>query len=152
MTVAFIGHRKIKQAETLRVRLADVVTELIEKGADTFLFGSRGDFNSLCYEIVSQLKEKFPHIRRIYVRAEYDYNEKYTKYFLTSYEETFFPDKVRGAGRLSYVIRNQIIVDMCDVLVTYCDMEYKPSTGTKSGTIQATLYAQQKKKQIINLF
>ncbi len=152
MTVAFIGHRTIEQSETLRGRLAEIVTELIENGADTFLFGSKGNFNSLCYEIVSQIKEKYRHIRRVYVRAEYDYSEKFTEYFLTSYEETFFPDKVRRAGRLSYVIRNQIIVEMCDVLVTYCDMEYKPSTGTKSGTIQAALYAKQKKKQIINLF
>jgi len=152
MTVTFIGHRKIERAEALKEKVAEIVTDLIvNKNADTFLFGSRGDFNKICYDVVTRLKVQYPHVRRVYVRAEYDYADKFTDYLLDSYESTFFPDKVRGAGVLSYVIRNQVMVDMCDIAVVYCDTNYKPEK-TKSGTAMATQYAQKRKKQIINLF
>lgn len=165
MKVAFIGHRNAP--ETIKERLAEVVKTLIEKEyADTFLFGSRSAFNSMCYEIVSDFKKAYPHIRRVYVRGEYDYPDIYVDYLLKYYEETFFPDRVRGAGVLSYVVRNQILVNMCDVLVAYCDFGYEPPAQKdyvgiapvcivrkkKSGTIMAMSYAQQKKKTIINLF
>ena len=152
MTVAFIGHRKVEQKEALKIRLESIVTTLIEQeNADTFLFGSRSEFDSLCYEIVSDLKKVHQHIKRVYVRAEYEYIDKnYTDYLLTFYEETIFPNKVSGAGRLSYVKRNQVMVDMCDVAVVYCDTNYIPTAPTKSGTVMATAYAQQKKKRIIN--
>lgn len=152
MKVTFIGHRRIEQTEALKKRLTDIVTELIVKeNADTFLFGSRGEFNRLCHDVVSQLKAQYPHIRRVYVRAEYDYGDKFTDYLLAGYEETFFPDKVREAGALSYIIRNQVMVDISDLLVVYCDMNYKPAK-TKSGTVMAIQYARRKKKPMINLF
>lgn len=154
VTVAFIGHRKIEQT-ALKERLTDIVTTLIvEENAVTFLFGSRSEFNEICYDVVSRLKESYPNVRRVYVRAEYDYEKKYTDYLLSGYEETFFPDKVRGAGTLSYVVRNQVMVDMCDILVTYCDVNYQPprkNIPKKSGTVMAMLYAEKKKKRIINL-
>ena len=131
--------------------MTDIVTALIVKEtADTFLFGSRGEFNRLYHDVVSQLKAQYTHIRRVYVRAEYDYGDKFTDYLFAGYEETFFPDKVRGAGLLSYVIRNQVMVDMSDVLITFCDINYKPAK-TNSGTVTVTLYAQKKQKRIINL-
>ena len=166
MTVAFIGHRNVVQTEALEKRVTEVVTTLIEKeNADTFLFGSRSVFNSICYDTVSKLKITYPHIKRIYVRAEFDYCDKLMEYLLEYYEESFFPDGVRGAGTLSYIKRNQVMVDMCDVLVVYCDMNYRlptktignltlgvtKSTKSKSGAVMATFYAQQKKKRIINL-
>lgn len=155
MTVAFIGHRKIERTDELVERLTKVVVDLIEKeNADTFLFGSRSQFDSLCYEIVSKLKQVYPHIKRVFVRAEYEHIDKqYTDYLLTYYEETFFPDQVRGAGRLSYVARNKVMVDSCSVLVTYCNLGGDlPRQRTKSGTAMATQYAMSKKKRIINFF
>ncbi len=154
MKIAFIGHRNIVRTRELCDRLRRVVELLIEKdGADTFLFGSRGDFNSLCYEVVTELKEKYSHIRRVYVRAEYEYiNRDYADYLHTLYEESFFPSEVHGAGVLSYIRRNEFLIDMCNVLVVYCDMNYNPQTGTGSGTKRAVAYAERKNKRIINLF
>lgn len=168
MKVAFIGHRNVKETEALKERLSEVLTTLIEnENADTFLFGSRSAFNDICYEIVSHFKGTYPHIKRIFVRAEYDYDFKSVAYLLENYEETFFPDRVRGAGELSYVVRNQVLADMCDVLIVYCDVNYNlprkkcrnamleavyAHRHNKSGTKMAMSYAQQKKKQIINVF
>lgn len=151
---AFIGHRKIEKTEMLKNRLAQTVKNLIEnEGVDTFLFGSRSAFDDICYDIVTRLKEVYTHIRRVYVRAEYEcISQDYHDYLLTLYEETYYADQARGAGYRSYIKRNQAMIDKCDVLVVYCDMSYTPPTRTKSGTILAFQYAQKKQKRIINLF
>ncbi|MCH5160345.1 MAG: hypothetical protein J1F66_05850 [Clostridiales bacterium] len=57
MTVAFVGHRKVENYEATKERLKETVVALIGEGADTFLFGSSGYFNHLCYEAVSELKD-----------------------------------------------------------------------------------------------
>ena len=151
--VAFIGHRSIKNIESVKERLTECLNALIGEGVDTFLFGSVGDFNWLCYEVVSELKERYQHIRRVYVRAEYDVvSEDYVEYLYSHYEDSFFPGKVLKAGARSYVVRNQVMIEKCDVLVTNCDVNYKAPRNTKSGTIMAVAYAMRKKKRVINLF
>ena len=39
---------------------------IVEKGYAIFLFGGFWDFDELCYNIVSHLKEKYPKLKRIY--------------------------------------------------------------------------------------
>ena len=153
LKVAFIGHRKIERTGELQRRLADTVTTLIEKEkAETFLFGSKSEFNDLCYEIVTVLQQTYPHIRRVEIRASNEYlPQMYIDIILKYYEETVFPECVGGAGYRAYIKRNQAMIDMCDVLIAYCDMNFKPSTRTKSGTILAAEYARKKKKRIINV-
>lgn len=59
MRVAFIGHRKIAETGELKRELTGIVESLIvNEYADTFLFGSKSDFNGLSYEVVSEQKEK----------------------------------------------------------------------------------------------
>ena len=153
MKVAFIGHRKIEKTETLKQKLRDIVSSLIEKeNADTFLFGSKSEFNDLCYEIVTKLKESYPYIRRIEVRASNEYlAQMYIDITLKYYEETLFPEKVSGAGYRSYIKRNQAMIDMCDFLITYYNKEYQPLSGKTSGTRKAVEYAVKNNKRIINL-
>ena len=95
----FIGHREIEETDGLKNGLAALIEALIrEEGVEVFLFGSRGRFNALCYEIVSRLQQKYPHIKRVYVRAEYPYiQESYETYLLKQYEESYFPPSVRNA-------------------------------------------------------
>ena len=151
MVVAFVGHRKVENKKETVGRIYEALSDLIEnEDADTFLFGSRSEFDRLCFRVVTEMKKIYPNIRRVYVRAEWDYDDM--KYLLENCEETFYPDKVRGAGAKVYVVRNQILIDMCDVLVAYCDPNYHPPTNTKSGTQMAVSYARKKKKRVINLF
>ncbi len=154
MKVAFIGHRNIERTQELRECLTQTVESLIvNENADIFLFGSRSAFNDLCYEIVTELQNKYGHIKRIYVRAEYEYIKKeYIDYLSSLYEDTFFPIEVHGAGVLSYIKRNRVMIDMCDVLVAYCNQDYAPPTRVRSGTKTAVEYARSKHKRIINLF
>lgn len=153
----FIGHRKIERSLKLEEKLYKEIEKLINGGIHTFMFGSRSDFDSLCYEIVTDLKKKPKgdgpvlerDIKRIYVRAEYPYiNQDYYDYLLKSYEETYYPEKILNAGRAVYVERNQFMIDMSLVCVFYYNdtINYKG----KSGTEIAYKYAVKKHKRIIN--
>ena len=71
-TCCFFGHRKIEDSSELRTKLYDTIEKLIvNENIATFLFGSKSEFDALCHEAVTELKEKYPHIKRVYVRAEY---------------------------------------------------------------------------------
>lgn len=149
-TCCFLGHREINESKELRQTVYETVKSLItDKGVDTFLFGSKSRFDSLCLEIVTQLKEKYSHIKRIYVRAEYPYiNDSYRKYLLRSYDDTYFPEKLLRAGKAVYVERNYEMIDKSYFCMIYYDSSYSPSTR-KSGTKIALDYAVAHKKRII---
>ena len=151
-TCCFIGHREIEETEELREKLWGIIETLItQKGVDTFLFGSKSGFNSLCHSMVSEIKEKYPHIKRIYVRAEYPYiSDRYREYLLEDYEDTYFPSRVLGAGRASYVERNYEMIDSSSYTVFYYKEKSAP-TKRKSGTKIALDYATVRKKVIIKL-
>ena len=68
MKVAFIGQVDYRERELI-VKLKDKVKKIVEnliveKGADEFIFGSIHCFNEICYDVVTELKIKYPHIQR----------------------------------------------------------------------------------------
>ena len=164
MTVCFIGHRKVQKTEELVSLLKATVIELIEKGVKTFLFGSKSEFDELAWEVVTELKVKYPFIKRVYVRAAFQHvDEFYVKYLLKLYEETYFPPKIENAGKFSYVERNFEMIDNSAYCVFYYDESYVPKeetkkrdilrpTRSKSGTRVAYNYAIKNNKKIINVF
>lgn len=166
MKVCFIGHRKIDNVDELTAKLYDTVYELIANGADTFLFGSKSEFNSACWNTVSALKQQYSFIERVYVRAEYPViDQSYTSYLLQYYEKTFYPPELIRAGRSIYIKRNRAMIDASDICIFYYNPEYTPPDKKrkkyssllpdikhKSGTAIAFTYAQQTHKQIINLY
>ena len=164
-TCCFFGHRKIDVTDELISRLRETVENLIVgKKVDTFLFGSKSEFNELCLQVVTELKEKYPHIRRVYVRAEFPYiDESYTDYLLQSYERTYYPERMINAGKAAYVERNYEMIDNSSYCVIYYDenylpprrrnskrnvSDYQPSSGTKL----AHDYTVKKNITVINLF
>lgn len=148
-TCCFLGHREINITDELKKNLRVVIEHLItEENIDIFLFGSKSRFDSLCQETVTELKEKYPHIKRVYVRAENPYiDESYEAYLLESYEDTYFPKSVLGAGKASYVKRNYEMIDKSCYCIIYYDEQGAPTTR-KSGTKIALDYAIKKGKQI----
>ncbi len=151
-TCCFIGHREIDESDQLKERLRKEIERLIEKeNIDTFLFGSKSRFNDLCYQTVTRLKDKYPHIKRIYVRAEYEHiNDNYTAYLLGAYQQTYYPKNIMGAGKAAYVKRNfEMIIDS-RFCIFYYDENYNPQTR-KSGTKIALDYAIKLNKEIIRL-
>ncbi len=148
LKAAFIGHREIEKSECLMKNLFSLLESLIlERGVTVFLFGSRSEFNTMCYEAVSKLKEKYAYISRIYVRGEYlNIGEDYKKYLLSKYEHTYFPEQAINAGKLVYIIRNRVMIDESDICIFYFDKE------RNVGTRYAYEYAVNHRKKIFNLF
>ena len=149
----FFGHRKTEETEEMKTKLQEIIENLIVKQeVDTFLFGSKSAFNSLCLEVVTELKQqKYPDIKRIFVRAEYPYiKEDYKRYLLQFYEDSYYPETLLGANRAVYVKRNYEIIDKSKYCVIFYNENFAPAKR-KSGTKIALYYAKAKKKEIIML-
>ena len=151
-TCCFFGHRTINESEDLKRKLTDTVENLIvNKKVDTFLFGSKSRFDSLSLEVVTKLKEKYPHVKRIYVRAEFPFiSEDYMAYLLKFYDDTYYPEKLIGAGKAVYVERNFEMINNSKYCVVYYDEQNAPATR-KSGTKIALQYAIKKGREITNM-
>ena len=102
------GHRKVEGKEELKEKLSEIFESLIVlENVDTFFVGSKSEFDSLCRDVLAVQKEKYSHVKRIYVRAEYpDINEDYERYLLESCEATYFPEKARK-GRPLVLFKHQ---------------------------------------------
>ena len=161
----FFGHRKIDESEKLKSNLCEIIENLIvNENVDTFFFGSKSEFNTLSLNIVTDLKEKYTHIKRIYVRSAHQHiNDRYKNYLLESYEDTYFPERIENSGKASYVERNQEMIDKSNFCVVYYDKNYLPPRRKsnhinlvdyqpKSGTKVAYDYAIKKGKKVINTF
>ena len=151
-TCCFIGHREINETKELISQLFEIIEKLIvEENVDTFLFGSKSAFDSLCYGIVTKIKKKYPQIKRVYVRAVYPHIDgSYKNRLLTSYDDTYYPEKVAGAKKACYVKRNYEMIDKSHICVFYYSEKEAPA-NRKSGTKVALDYAVKKDKRIINV-
>ena len=148
----FLGHRTINETEELKSKLIEIIENLIvDKKVDTFLFGSKSRFNNLCLELVTKIKEKYPHIKRVYVRAEYPYiSKQYENYLLKRYESTYYPPKIVNSGKSAYIQRNYEMINNSCYCIFYYD-KANARTSYKSGTKIALDYAIKKSKNIINV-
>ena len=179
MTVCFIGHRTVIEVTRLRIKLIETVSQLILVGADTFLFGSKSEFDSLCWEVVTVLKKNYPHIKRVCYNAPHETvftSKEERQHFenicaklvgrevrFKDYESAIVSPKSQNATKDTYIMRNQDMIDDSDVCLFYFDKNYLPPQKKlsqkhvadyqpQSGTAIAFAYAQHKKKKIFNLF
>ena len=71
-TCCFFGHRKVPNAVEIKNKVYKEVENLIaNKGVCIFLFGSKSEFDDLCHEVVTELKEKYPD----YLKAKYNIDD-----------------------------------------------------------------------------
>lgn len=100
---------------------------------------------------MTELKKKHHHIKRIFVRAEYPViGDRYENYLLESFEETYFPERIKVAGRIVYAERNFEMINNSKYCVIYYN-EGSEFKSRKSGTKMALDYAVKSKKEIILL-
>ncbi len=158
------GHRKVLEKDEIREKLSEIFERLIvSENVNIFYLGSRSEFDDLCRQVLAVKKEKYPHIKRIYIRAEYpDINEDYENYLLKSCEVTYFPERAINGGKAVYVERNCEMIDKSDFCVVYFKDGYLPPRRKggnkdlfdyqpKSVSGIAYNYAVRKKRLIINL-
>lgn len=101
MIATFIGHRKIQASQEFFCRLKKFIFCIAnDMNVDTFLFGSKSNFNDLCLQAVTEIKRTKNDIQRVYVRAEYpNISTEYEKYLLTVYDATYMPQNLLNAGK-----------------------------------------------------
>ena len=175
----FIGHRKIDLTKELEEKTKNVIENLIiNKEVTTFLLGSKSEFDSLCHKILSDLKDKYPYIKRVAYTCKSEgctlesERQKWQEIYFNLYKEKVdllcvdeeFDHKAKyTSGKASYVERNQAMIDNSDYCIFYYNENYKPKPQKqskrdinyyqpKSGTAFAYKYAKQKKNEIINIF
>ncbi|MGN0822486.1 MAG: hypothetical protein ACI4NG_01805 [Candidatus Gallimonas sp.] len=178
-TCCFIGHRKIDITIEMKKNLTNLIEKLIKRNnVLNFIFGSRSEFDDLCYAVVTELKNKYKNIRRIAYtcKSEYCILENEREYFeklcstlsnkkrkLSGYEEEYEHDTKYVANKASYIERNQAMIDNSDYCIFYYNEDdqplqrnYSENNQTRyqsnSGTKIAYRYAKKKNKRIINIF
>ncbi len=154
-TCCFIGHRRVDMLEEGKKELYKTIEDLIvEKGVSVFLFGSKSQFNTICHKAVTEIKEKYPEIKRIYVRAEYPcINDDYKSFLLESYEDTYYPESVLNSGKACYIKRNFEMINKSDYCIIYYNDYYRREHyEKKSGTKLVLDYAKNRRLKMINIY
>ena len=151
LKICSIGHRYIVVTNLMIKFLTDFFENcILNENVSSFIFGSKSQFNDLCYDIVSNLEKKYPHIKRIYYMSyDFELEERFKDMYLEHYEDVLVPQKVFKSGKLAYVKRNEAMIDDSDICLFYYN---ENSNNLKSGTKIAFEYAKKKKKKIVNIF
>ena len=166
----------MEETKQLKERLTQLLVFLIEqKNVKNFLFGSRSEFNTFCYKVVTELKERYPELIRkqypcrsevcalIKDKGQIYENEKYG-YVLWVEEEVDHKTKYTS-GKAQYVERNQAMIDDSDYCIFYYNALYQPPLRRNSkkdlapyqpnsGTEAVLEYAYRKKRngKLIDVF
>lgn len=140
MTVTFCGHREILSGEDeIRKKLKEEVEKIILAGATEFLLGGYGKFDLMCAGVVKELKEKYPFIKSVLVKAYL--NARFDSWL---YDESEYPPIENSIRRFAIIKRNEYMVDKSHLVIAYV----KNNTGGAAITLK---YALKKNKKIVDL-
>ena len=146
---SFFGHRTIELTEKLKATTTAEILRSVDFGCRTFYFGGYGEFDALCYEIVSKIKEEHPEweLRRIYCVSQERYLRKDVRYFhREDYDEVIYLAPAFEGWYKSIYFRNCAMIDRSDYLIFYAEAR------EDSGAYKAYRYAQRRKKTAVNLW
>ncbi len=165
---AIFGHRKIDKEDKLYLedRLHETFKTLIDKGYSIFLFGSKSEFDDLCYKTITNLKDLYTDIKRIgylyamenaFTKEEYDNYQLLYKGANNRLKNYKLYEKIKHfefENSNLYIERNKKMIDDADICIFYYKENHlspKNSLGnrTNSGTKIALEYAKSKNKEII---
>lgn len=128
----------------------DEIVKTVDLGCRVFYFGGFGDFDRLCYEIVTKMKQAHPefNIRCVYCVTQERYLYKPSRYFKTQdYDQIIYLVPSFSGWYKSIYFRNCAMIDQSDYLIFYAQER------TNSGAYKAYQYAKTKKgKHVVNLF
>lgn len=107
----FFGHRECYGLDAQH--LQNTIEDLIQQGVDTFYVGNQGDFDSMVYGCLKQLRLAYPHIHVSVVLA----------YLPTGKREEDMPDtmypEIEGHPRFAIERRNRWMIDASDCCLCY---------------------------------
>ena len=136
----FFGHRDCPS--TIQPKLQDVLEDLIiHHHVDTFYVGHQGQFDSIVYHTLQQLKKTYAHIRVTVVLAYMPGKKTDTNH----YENTLLPDGIESTPpRYAISYRNDWMLKQADCVITYIK-------HTFGGASQYAEKAIRQKNTVINL-
>jgi len=114
-TCCFFGHREV--THNIRPKLTAIIQRLVtEDGVTEFYLGNQGQFDSMVYSVLKELKAKYPHIRYTVVLA-YMPDEHIKEVYG---EDTLFPDGMESVPK-KYAIskRNDWMIQQSGFAVCY---------------------------------
>ena len=136
----FFGHGQVDVEGELYDRVKSMIERLIvEDKVDTFLFGRKSEFDILCFYAVTKLKEKYPHIKRIYTRTDFPFiNGEFIDYE-RYYDDTYYPGRILHDGKTVYKGQSEkerldmsgtcLLYDEKELSEPWFDFEYAKQTG-----------------------
>lgn len=147
---SFFGHRKIEITEELYATLTAEILKSVDFGCRTFYFGGFGEFDALCHEIVTKIKNEKSEleIRRIFCANDERLVRKRHRYFNTSdYEDIIYLVPSFNGWYKSIYFRNCAMIDKSDRIIFYAECR------RDSGAYKAFKYAKRKNgKETRNLW
>ncbi len=147
---SFFGHREIEITDELYSRTALEIMRAIEDGCTEFYFGGYGEFDELCYNIVTKIKEENPEfkIKRTYCVSRERYLYKNVRYFKREdYDKVIYLPPAFEGWYKSIYFRNCAMIDKSAVIIFWAEAR------ENSGAYKAYKYAKRTKgKSIINLY
>lgn len=147
---SFFGHRTIDMTEELYAKVYDEIEEALRIGCRCFYFGGYGDFDALCYTIVTEMKGQYREheIRRVYCVPQERFLYKKVRYFnRESYDDVIYLTPAFAGWYKSIYFRNCAMIDKSDCIIFYAE------NRENSGAYSAYKYALKKKdKRLVNLW
>ena len=145
---SFFGHRTIDCSKELYATTYAEIVASVDLGCRIFYFGGFGEFDQLCYEIVTQFCQEMPHLglKRIYcVPLEKDLRKKQA--YDNLYEDVIYLDRKFDGWYKSIYFRNLSMIDDSDVVIFYAE------NRENSGAYKAYEYARKtKNKRVVNIY
>lgn len=164
LRVCVIGHRKVRNMEQTKEDFLEQI-KIIKNHCNRLdcLFGSKSEFNNLCYDVINNLKKELMNIRSVFYRCKhetawlYGHNDIDRNFipFISDesvfhkYDEIILSEHLLETTKNTYIQRNFNMIDGSDICIFYFD---EMSAKFNSGTRIAYDYARRKQKVIINLF
>ena len=139
MIVTFFGHKDATETKEISSKLANILRRLIAEGADTFLLGGYGRFDSFAARTVKNIQKEFPHIRSTLVIPYPDF-----KFSPDLYSDSVYPPLENVPRKFAISHRNKWIVNNADVIISYVSHNW-------GGAAAATRYAKRRKKRVISI-
>ena len=139
-TCCFFGHREV--THNIKPKLTEIIEKLItEDGVTDFYVGHQGQFDSMVFYVLKELKAKYPKIRYTVVLA-YMPDEHIKELYG---EDTLFPDGLESVPkRFAISRRNDWMIQQSGFAVCYVHK----ITG---GAVKFREKAEKKGLQVINI-
>ena len=147
-TCSVFGHSTIEITKNLEDKLFETFENLIDSGYEYFYFGGFGMFDDVCWKIITELKQNYPHIKRIYCLSDPRHQNplKRPRWMKDEdFEEFIYLDLAFDWWYQRIYFRNVEMINQSDFVIFYVNRT------AKSGAYKTFQYAKKIKKPFINL-